>query len=398
MNKNSPILISLVLFDCGGIGHNYEYVNAVCDATTQIDWRHYAALPSNFNGVDLKENWNACLVGCRRLSNHKENLFLKTIRLTLRSFKLAKSIHQYLYKCLSAPDNSQIIIFIDSFKPPELLAFVISLLFLPKKQLIIWLLYRHDDYQKKIIGIFYKIMNNLIEINVSKQNFVILTDSEKLNNSLTKYFNRQIYVMPIPHTQNIAPSIGKEIRSITSNSDDSSILAWWCGNPNPEKGLAIIQRLVTVFDEFSKQFNLFLSEATHISNKTNDITLTFLPAYLTRQQYLEQLSKIDILLLPYNSNIYKERTSGVFVEGVCAGKIPFVTQGTWMATELIKYNLSELIIDWEQNDVITSIYKLAKDSDIQRKVTQMQNVYVIKHSILSYSQCMKEILLVSNQF
>jgi len=398
MNNSSPILISLVLFDCGGIGHNYEYVNAVRDATKQIGWRHYAALPSNFNVVDLKDNWKACLVGCRRLSSHKENLTIKMTRLILRSFKLAKSIYQYLYECLSINDNSQIIIFIDTFKPSELLAFVISLFFLPKRQLTIWLLYRHDDYQKKIIGIFYKIMNNLIEIKISKQNFVILTDSEKLSNSLTKYFNRQIYVMPIPHTQNIEQSIGKEIRSITSNSDDSSILAWWCGNPNPEKGLSIIQKLVTVSDEFSKQFNLFLSEATHISNKTNDITLTFLPAYLSRQQYLEQLSKIDILLLPYNSNIYKERTSGVFVEGVCAGKIPFVTQGTWMATELIKYNLPELIIDWKQDDVITSIYKLAQNTNIQRKVTLMQNVYVIKHSIVSYSQCMKEILLVSNQF
>ena len=48
MNKNKIVLISLVLFDCGGIGHNYEYVNAV-----------YNALPANFLATNLKKTWTA---------------------------------------------------------------------------------------------------------------------------------------------------------------------------------------------------------------------------------------------------------------------------------------------------------------------------------------------------
>ena len=74
MNKNKIVLISLVLFDCGGIGHNYEYVNAVYNATEKIGWKHYAALPANFPTINLKKTWTAYLSNCRRLSDKKSHL------------------------------------------------------------------------------------------------------------------------------------------------------------------------------------------------------------------------------------------------------------------------------------------------------------------------------------
>ena len=389
MNKNSPIFISLVLFDCGGVGHNYEYLNAISEATKKIDWQHYAALPINFHEQDLKSGWSACLAGCRRLNNRKENKLVKIFRLILVSLELAKSIHKYLNKTLSMRNNcSPTIVFIDSFKPSELLAFVISLFFLPSHKLIVWLLYRHDDYQKKLIGNFYKVMNMLIEKKVTKNKFVLLTDSKKLQTSLSSYFKHQVFVVPIPHTPTIEYSKDIEIKN---NRDDLSISAWWCGNPNPEKGLEVIQRLVTLSDPFAKNLHLFISTEADLPETKSNIQITYLPAYLTREEYLQQLSEIDILLLPYNSKIYKERTSGIFVEGICAGKVPFVTQDTWMATELIKYNLSELIVDWSEDNVIESICKLARNNSIENKIVQMRDQYLHYHSVISYAECMQRI-------
>ena len=389
MNKNSPIFISLVLFDCGGVGHNYEYLNAISEAIKKIDWHHYAALPINFNEQDLKSGWSACLLGCRRLNNRKENKLIKIWRLIRVSLELAKSIHKYLNKTLLMVNNcSPTIIFIDSFKPSELLAFVISLFFLQSHKLNVWLLYRHDDYQKNLIVNFYKVINMLIEKKVTKNKFVLLTDSKKLQTSLSAYFKYQVFVVPIPHTPTIEYSNDIEIKN---NRDDLSILAWWCGNPNPEKGLEIIQKLVNLSDPFAKNLHLFMSKEAYLPETKSNIQITYLPAYLPREKYLQQLSEIDILLLPYNSKIYKERTSGIFVEGICAGKIPFVTRDTWMATELIKHDLIELIIDWNKDNVIESILKLARNNNIQNKIVQMRDQYLQYHSVISYAECMQRI-------
>lgn len=389
MSKINPILISLVLFDCGGIGHNYEYLNAISKSTKEIGWQHYAALPINFNDQDLKNGWRACLLGCRKLDNRKENKLIKTFRLLFISFELAKSIHQYLNNILSVADDiSPTIIFIDSFKPSELLSFLISLLFLSSRKLTVWLLYRHDDYQKNLIGFFYKIMNVLIGKIITNGKLVLLTDSEKLQDSLRFYFKRQVFIVPIPHTPTL--EYFENIQT-NQNKENIPILSWWCGNPNPEKGLEIIQRLVTLADPMAKNLHLFISKEAYLPKTNNNFQITYLPAYLTRQAYLKQLMEIDILLLPYNSKIYKERTSGVFVEGICAGKIPFVTEGTWMAAELIKYDLKELVIDWTKDDVIESICKFSKNANIIQKIKTMQKHYLVIHSAKSYSECIQKI-------
>jgi hypothetical protein len=393
MNKNKIVLISLVLFDCGGIGHNYEYVNAVYNSTEKIGWTHYAALPANFLATNLKKTWTACLSNCRRLSDKKENLFIKTFRLTLNSLKLSKSIYQYLDNILSTIDKESLpIIFIDSFKPPEILAFTIALFFLPYKKLTVWLFYRHDDYQKKLIGKFYKIINIVIKNKITVNKFILLTDSKKLQKSLNSYFKQQIHLLPIPHTQNLKNIIKDEI---IKNTTDTSISAWWCGNPNLEKGLKTIQELLTLSDPFAKYIHLFTSKSAYLPNINNNITITYLPAYLTRQEYLQQLNNVDILLLPYDSEIYRERTSGVFVEAICAGKIPFVTQGTWMATELIPYNLNELIIDWTKNNVFESMFTIANTTITRKKIMIMRDDYLKFHSVESYARQMQQIFDLS---
>lgn len=389
MSTISPILISLVLLDSGGIGHNYEYLSAVGDAAKKLGWQHYAALPSNYNLSDLRTNWSACISGCRTLHDRKENILIKVFRLILTSLKLSVSIYQYLRITLTKIDKClPTIIFVDTFKPPELLAFVISLFFIPSNKLKIWLLYRHDDYQKHCIGKFYKIINWLLQTKFSGNQFIILTDSDKLKNSLCFYFKKQIFVMPIPHTQTLENPVSIK----TKNSrEDLRVCAWWCGNPNVEKGLANIQRLVKFSHPLAKYLHLFISEDAQINDVSKDICITYLPAYLTRQEYLQKLTEMDILLLPYEIKFYRERTSGIFVEAVCSGKIPLVTKETWMASELTKYDLVELVVDWTEANLIESILSLARDTNIYQKVLQMRDQYLKIHSVDSYAEHMQKI-------
>ena len=62
-----------------------------------------------------------------------------------------------------------------------------------------------------------------------------------------------------------------------------------------------------------------------------------------------------------------------------------------MATELIKYDLSELIVDWSEDNVIESICKLARNSNIENKIVQMRDRYLKFHSVISYAECIQRI-------
>ena len=57
-------------------------------------------------------------------------------------------------------------------------------------------------------------------------------------------------------------------------------------------------------------------------------------------------NRYDFVLLPYDKKIYAECNLGIFVEAIVAGKITLVSADTWMAYELNKFKLTELVIDW----------------------------------------------------
>ncbi|NGX56918.1 MAG: hypothetical protein K1060chlam5_01171, partial [Candidatus Anoxychlamydiales bacterium] len=78
--------------------------------------------------------------------------------------------------------------------------------------------------------------------------------------------------------------------------------------------------------------------------------INFLSSHLTRSEYNEKMSNAKLILLPYDEESYRYRTSVIFVEAIVSGIIPTTTKNTWMASELVKYDLEDLIVDWERPD------------------------------------------------
>ena len=57
----------------------------------------------------------------------------------------------------------------------------------------------------------------------------------------------------------------------------------------------------------------------------------------------------DVILLPYDNKLYKNMTSGIFVESIKMKKTVFVTSETIMSDDLKKAKLHDLIItDWKK--------------------------------------------------
>ncbi len=208
-----------------------------------------------------------------------------------------------------------------------------------------------------------------------KDRLLLWTDSELLAQQWRAFIDLPLTVVPIPH----APPLKKAKQEV--------IHCWWPGEPRLCKGLKIIQTLATLQDPAKCRFVLKVSQDAPI-----DLTpfVTPLPSVLSRQEYLKNLSETDFLFLPYDPSRYRASTSGIFVEGVNAGAIPIVTEGTWMAHELRQFELTECIGKWEDPAFFTSLQALIQDKDFQQKFLRMQEAYRAFHSLDSFALSLKK--------
>lgn len=208
-----------------------------------------------------------------------------------------------------------------------------------------------------------------------KSRLILLSDSDKVAAYFEHTLQQKVHVLPIPHTAGlpVAPVCPPKER----------IRMWWVGVPNLVKGPDEIKELVK--SHTSEKFELSLSEEFPLEGT---IPIHYLKSVLTREEYTEQMANTDVILLPYDPISYAARTSGIFVETIFAGKIPFVRAGSWLADELLKHNLPELLIKWDSLDAIA---RLARDPSVHAKLTAMQNHYRHYHCMESFTQTLSHI-------
>jgi hypothetical protein len=194
--------------------------------------------------------------------------------------------------------------------------------------------------------------------------FKLVTDSLLLKKFLLRKTKLDALILPIPHT------VFRKISRLESNLDTINL---FCPG-----GFRV--------DKFGNNLNLFLKNNDK-DNYNLIISKDFIkPAdvfrisvkyfsNLNKTQYHNVFKKSDFILLPYEQESYKLKTSGIFVETIIFGKIPIVTSNTWMADQLKMFNLRELIVD---NWGIFETSKLLKDINeysFYKKLRHMQIFY-----------------------
>ncbi len=375
----SPIFVSLIPNLMEGEGHIIPYHKAVNKAIKKLGWQHKVIVPIDNKVDNLPTGWDE---GLSNNNLEKEGkLITKFFRIN-ESIQLAKTIANYLnYNVINDSNNS--IIFLERFIHLQLFALYLALLWVPTDNLSVWLLYRLDTHKDNTRGI-YKLLNFLIKKRIKAGRLKLLTDSDRLSKSLSNYFETSVTVMPIPHTDISHCSI--------KSQDSSKIICWWPGSPREEKGWNIIKKIAHYSGKNTKNIRLVCAETSQVTAVKNGVELTLVENYLNREEYYHWLGTSQIILLPYNYPAYEGRTSGIFTESIMAGKTPLVTENTWMASELLKHNLGELVINWEDEKQVFDIIREVINSDIiQDKISKMQSSYQQFHSVDNYANIMNKI-------
>lgn len=364
--KNYPIFISLIPNLMGGEGHIIPYHISVNKATKILNWSHEVIYSPEPNLPSLPENWHGVLKG-NQLEN-KGNFIYKLQQIII----FYRSIKKSLNDMLSSRSN---IIFIERFIHLQLFALWLAVLFLPKDNLYIWVLYRHNFHQHKT-KFFYKLINKLLKKVVKPDHFALFSDSELLANSMTKYFDEPFTVMPIPHTDFVTKSPHK----------NDNIICWWAGPPREEKGWKVVKKLIECVTPLADNFTLVASKSADLNIVNQGVKVISTNDNLPREDYEYWLTKTDIMLIPYDSIAYEERTSGVFTESIIAGNIPLTTGNTWMAKELLKFGLDELIINWDNSqEVWEKINYIVECEATKTKLKVMQKAYTDFHNLDSFA-------------
>ncbi len=259
------------------------------------------------------------------------------------------------------------IIFIESFGVMDFAFLALSFLLFSRKEDLLMLMFRYGADQLR----FAKFRIFLTKL--CRSQLAIFTDSELIAKDYSERWNIQLILLPIPHTEGIMNRV---------NSRDK-IICWWPGPPKKAKGFDDILRLASLPNRDRAKIEMVAAEMSCLPNTK------LISNFLKREEYLFWLKECDFVLLPYDPIVYRFGTSGIFVEAIIAGKIPLVKEGSWLAAELLKFGLTELIVDWQDPDFFSHLLQLLNSQQVQEKRKGMQEAYKRFHSQDKFTEILR---------
>lgn len=257
------------------------------------------------------------------------------------------------------------VFFLESFTGRDLLVITASALLFAGQNTELLLLLRYGKCQLTAKGRLHLLCLKLLKAKLGKR-FKGLTDSELVAIS----WPEKLQVVPIPHTEHFL-----------SRPPPLKKIFWWPGIPRPAKGFEEMVYLASLPD--AKEIEI-------VAARDSKLPVTLVDDILSRDEYCTLMGKSSVVLLPYDPETYRYGTSGILVEAVIAGKMPLVKEGSWLAAELRRYDLEELIVDWTNPHFFSHALQLL--SSTKEKLARMQQAYAAYHSTQTFANELRRII------
>ncbi len=173
----------------------------------------------------------------------------------------------------------------------------------------------------------------------------LATDSAELAQEFAAMTQRPIEVLPIPHTAHRRKS---EWPAEIPVKPPGKRRVVYLGDAREEKGFEFLPAVVNaclaspacsevefVFQAYisshhHQQMGLVIEELARLKRPN----VHLVRSSLSPDAYQALLSSADLVLLPYDAATYRARTSGPFVEAICADKPVVVPAKSWMSAQL----------------------------------------------------------------
>lgn len=356
-------------------GHFSSYYQWMEQAAKHNSWKFEALVPENHSFRSLPRSWSPCLP-CR-----SPLLAPRCIRKRHDRYLRAKAIRRKLK--LITGRQSDCLLFHECFDLENLAVLGQAVAKISTQHLSVCLLYRaFSEWTEETVSQF-SYWNQRLQSQLGPDRFFLVTDCQQSIPYFTDSFAQPLQVLPVIHA---LPHMEKGPESL------KSISCWSPGVPKENKGIKVLGNLLSRKEVAADGVVFFVPKEVEGACSGGAVARQIVDTGLSRDEYIRLLSTTDVVVLPYSPQAYSQKTSGVFVEAVSAGKLPLVTRGTWMASELERFRLPELIVDWNREDFYAYLVSSFEDLCIRSRLKTMQIAYQQEHSVQSLARCFEPMM------
>jgi glycosyltransferase involved in cell wall biosynthesis len=193
----------------------------------------------------------------------------------------------------------------------------------------------------------------------------LTTDSRELADEYARLAKRPVEVLPIPHTSHevdSVPPVGVPTKSKTK------LRAVFLGDARDEKGFELLPALARacahepwasrtelVLQAYvSSEYHMPMGTVIEELSKLKASNVHLIGEALGADAYQYLLASADLVLLPYDALTYRSRTSGPFMEAICAGKPVVVPAKSWMAAQLNGSGAGRTFVSGNSGDFVSA--------------------------------------------
>jgi hypothetical protein len=192
--------------------------------------------------------------------------------------------------------------------------------------------WREQDYQ---VHEYRALLAALARVNHGRA--VIFTDTDELTSQYNRLFD-DVRTLPVP-----AETLPPPTRDRTS---EKPLTLGYLGDARDEKGFALLPDMLNSVGELDDRVSVKLLSQAYVPKRSADVRMLkaiellrlrtphkveLAEGALSTEDYRDLIERMDVILVPYDRGNYAARSSGVFMEAVCARRPAIVTAGTWMA-------------------------------------------------------------------
>lgn len=185
----------------------------------------------------------------------------------------------------------------------------------------------------------------------------------------------EVFPNPIP---DLSDDQSRELLDHKKYSENVDCIVLFPGNPRDEKGGKIIEELLQYFIQSGVPTGYkFVFRGTPPTTLPHSDGIEFLGEEITDDEYWLNLSKADIVVIPYVAPGFAYRTSGIMVDTLLAGTPAIVIKDTWLAHVVKEYRIG-LAIDYKSPISIISAVKVlrANQAMLRRHTTSGAKEYL----------------------
>jgi len=385
----------------GWVGHNAEYNLAIFDelARRKINCQIFAQNSVlQFAALALKAK-PAFTHTAERFSLHSKILPKFIYKLILVFFTNASHLLNLMQKVTSYIDDQDLLL-IGDFSLRTSIAYSVWLFYLTvlRKKLSVVVL-MHEPLR-------YPYSWHLLKLFAHFHRLALAAQNQAIADICSMQTNLKCAVFPTPQTLSAPNFCASRIKS------GSEVAIAFLGVTFIEKGFDLLVEEISLLKSILSEKKITLTIQYNITcgspalDRAKDklfglaksvAGLKVIEGVLPMTQFLDTLCSADILIFPYQPEIYKYTQSGVFTQALTLGKVVIVTEGTFIASELIRYG-SGIAFRFGVPGALTEAIKTAVSNigTMQEKARKTKDLYYQIHNPSRYVDLLLELGILEN--